>query len=508
MADELGIPGLSGARAIGRGSTGVVYRCRHVASRREVAVKVLDQIVLDDEEAAAFKTGFAALADATDDPLIVTILALGVLPAGHPYLVLDYIDGGSIAAITSTGTIDPDVAAAILAEVCAAVERLHQRGFVHGDITPSKVLLTSDGEPRLSGFGIAQYFSVGPHSAALSVSPVHGAPEVLGGHARAAGSDVWALASVLMDTVCRSSPFGFGGAPGAELVAAALRGDEADFTPAPVVLHPILGAALVRDPSLRCSAGQIASSLRTIAGPRLNVAAATLVEPSIAISTTPQGGVRPIPKNEGIFAKSAPPPARRRVLGAVAALVIVFGLFVAAVATRPAEDPIDNVATGPTSSAAPETTGAAPSAVAQSSTEVTPQTASETFAPIPTARPAPTTTRARQAATTAAAATTSTTDLGAAGETTTSTTEPDSTTTSDPDATTTTPDGSTTTTDPDTTSTTDPNTTTTTTPDATTTVPETTTTVAESTTTTMVETTTTTAATTTTLAATTTTVGE
>jgi serine/threonine protein kinase len=488
MANELGIPGLAGMKEIGRGGTGVVYRCQHVASRREVAVNVLDQIVLDDEEAATFKHDFAALADATDDPLLVTILAIGVLPSGNPYLVVDYVDGGSLAAITSTGTLDPDVAASILAEVCGAVERLHQRGMVHGDITPSNVLLTADGEPRLSGFGIAQYFSAGRHSAALSVSPVHGAPEVLAGRDRGAGSDVWALASVLMDTVCRSSPFGFGGAPGAELVAAALRGDEADYSSAPYGLRPILGAALVLDPSLRCSAGQLASSLRTVAGPRLDTTAGVLVEPSIAISTTPRGRIRVIPRNEGIFANSAPPPARRRVLGAVAALVIVFGLFVAAVATGPTEDPIDNLATESSSTVIPAV-GPSTSVAATSSTDDTSERASETFAPIPTTRPAPTTTRAQQASTVTAAA-----------STTTSTTDPEATTTTDPDATTT-PDDSTTTTDPDASSTT-----TTSTPDSTTTVAEsTTTTVAETTTTTAAVTTTTVAETTTTTAAVTTT---
>ena len=206
MAAEPGIPGLTILKEIGRGGTGTVYRARHDASSRDVAVKVLDQIVLDDEEATAFKQNFARLAEFTDDPTIVTVLGLGVLPNGHPYLVLEYVDGGSLGAITATGTLDPEVAAAVMAEVGAAVDRLHQRGVVHGDITPDNVLLTKSGEPRLSGFGIAQHFALGPHSAALGVSPVHGAPEVLGGRHRSEAADVWALGSVLLEAVSRMAP--------------------------------------------------------------------------------------------------------------------------------------------------------------------------------------------------------------------------------------------------------------------------------------------------------------
>jgi len=452
MAGELDIPGLSSAQVVDRGGSGVVYRARHDAGGRDVAVKVLDQIVLDDAAASSFEEGFVVMADVTDDVSVVTVLAVGVLSVGYPYLVLDFIDGGSLASITHAGVLEPAVAAAVMTDVCAAVDRIHGAGFIHGDVTPHNVLLTSAGEVRLSGFGLAQHFGDGPHSAALSVSPAHAAPEVLVGHTRTPASDVWALASTLLEISTRTSPFGPLDTAGAELVSRSLGITEPDFSMAPVALQPVFAAALVRDPAGRCSAAHMARLLGSVAAagvpfePVPEAEPVVVGVPSIAISTTPSGDNQPIPKSAGIFSDAQAPPGRRRVLGVVAALVIVFGLFVVAVSTRESERNIDQVATGP-------------------GTNSTQQSSSVVTTPVETPPPPPPPLSSRPAATSAApvssstvtteephaaeddehdhpeaavtAPPTTTADVDAASDTTTSTT-PVTSTTADTSATTTT----------------------------------------------------------------------
>lgn len=341
MAGELGIPGLTGADEIGRGGTGVVYLSRHDVSGRAVAVKILDQIVLDDEGASRFRHDFVTIADATDDESVVTVLAVGVLPIGHPYLVLEYVSGESLGTILATGKLETSAAIHVLLDTCAAVDRIHAAGMVHGDITSNNVLLTAEGRARLSGFGIVEYFTGGSNSVALTISPVHAAPEVLAGKKRTPASDVWALGSVLLDAVSRTAPFGPRSAPNAELVARALDGRAPDYSAAPTSLHAVLGASLLRDPAMRCSAAKMTASLRAILEAPQAVAAPLQSEPPIAISTTVSRKYRPIPKGRGIFSDSPPPPIRRRVLGAAAAIVLVIGIFVTAVATRPTESDVD-----------------------------------------------------------------------------------------------------------------------------------------------------------------------
>ena len=87
-------------------------------------------------------------------PNIVQVFLVGEAE-GRPYLVLEYLDGGSLADRARAGPLVPREAARLVATLADAVHHAHRRGIVHRDLKPSNVLLTADGVPKVGDFGLA-----------------------------------------------------------------------------------------------------------------------------------------------------------------------------------------------------------------------------------------------------------------------------------------------------------------------------------------------------------------
>src|SRR5262249_27176036 len=135
-------------------------------------------------------------------PNIVQIYGMGRHDE-HPYLVLEYVDGGSLAQ-RLTGTPLPARRAAELVETLArAVQYAHERGIVHRDLTPGNVLLTADGQPKITDFGLAKLLvgsaAVRTQTGAIVGTPSYMAPEQAAGKAKEIGpaADVYGLGAIL-----------------------------------------------------------------------------------------------------------------------------------------------------------------------------------------------------------------------------------------------------------------------------------------------------------------------
>jgi WD40 repeat protein/serine/threonine protein kinase len=137
-----GPPGYEILDELGRGGMGIAYRARQVELKRLVALKVLQPVgPTDSHERSRFRTEAEAIGR-LQHPNIVQIFEIGE-HAGQPYLVLEYVDGGSLAQQLD-GTPWPAREAAALVETLAqAVDYAHQRGVVHRDLKPSNVLLAT-----------------------------------------------------------------------------------------------------------------------------------------------------------------------------------------------------------------------------------------------------------------------------------------------------------------------------------------------------------------------------
>jgi formylglycine-generating enzyme required for sulfatase activity/tetratricopeptide (TPR) repeat protein len=210
----LPIPRVSGYELLaelGRGGIGLVYRARHLALRRQVALKM---ILAGAHAGAGDRARFKAEAEAVarlQHPNIVQIFEVGE-EDGCPYLALEYVDGGTLAEKLK-GTPVPAREAAALAETLArAVHAAHRDRIVHRDLKPANVLLTSDGAPKIADFGLAK--SLGSdHGQTLTGSvlgtPSYMAPEQAGGRGREvnAAIDIYALGAILYEMLTGRPPF-------------------------------------------------------------------------------------------------------------------------------------------------------------------------------------------------------------------------------------------------------------------------------------------------------------
>jgi WD40 repeat protein len=197
---------------LGRGGMGVVYWAWQPELNRTVALKmVLAGAHAGAQELARFRTEAEAVAR-LQHPNIVQIYGVGRHDE-HSYLVLEYVDGGNLAQ-QLTGTPFPaQRAAELVATLARAVEYAHQRGIVHRDLTPGNVLLTADGQPKITDFGLAKLLvgggAVRTQSGAIVGTPSYMAPEQAAGKTKEIGpaTDVYGLGAILYELLTGRPPF-------------------------------------------------------------------------------------------------------------------------------------------------------------------------------------------------------------------------------------------------------------------------------------------------------------
>lgn len=195
----LGAAGFDGARIIGRGGFGVVYRCRETALNRIVAVKVLTSSSDSGQEnRQRFLREQRAMGSLPEHPNLVRILSIGEI-GDHPFLVMPYYPRGSLEErIQRSGPLTVEEALSVGAKLSGALETVHRAGILHRDVKPGNVLLTDYDEPRLTDFGIARIEgSFRTSTGAVVGSPAFTAPEVLRGADPSVRSDVYGLGATL-----------------------------------------------------------------------------------------------------------------------------------------------------------------------------------------------------------------------------------------------------------------------------------------------------------------------
>jgi WD40 repeat protein/tetratricopeptide (TPR) repeat protein len=205
------IPGYDIAGEIGRGGMGVVYKARHLALNRDVALKVIaDGPAVTPARLVRFRQEAEAVAR-LQHPNIVQIYEVGAA-AGCSFLALEYVDGGTLRDKVA-GVQQPARDTARLVETLArAVHHAHERRIVHRDLKPSNVLLTGGGVPKVADFGLARFLDAG---AGLSQTtdflgtPAYSAPEQVRNRAHDIGpaTDVYALGATLYELLTGRPPF-------------------------------------------------------------------------------------------------------------------------------------------------------------------------------------------------------------------------------------------------------------------------------------------------------------
>jgi serine/threonine-protein kinase len=233
---------------LGRGAVGVVYRGRS-ADGRVVAIKTFDPGLADDETFRARVAHEVRAVREVEDPHLVRILAAGD-DDGRPYLVLEYLSGGSLAERLAAGPLRLEETLRVVAEVAAGVDALHRAGIVHRDIKPSNVLFREEGSAALTDFGLAKgaAYTVLTRPGQVLGTLDYLAPELVRGGEATPASDVYALGCVAFECLAGRPPFADRSLFG---VGTAHLEDEPPDPPAPPHVAWALLQALEKDPAGR-----------------------------------------------------------------------------------------------------------------------------------------------------------------------------------------------------------------------------------------------------------------
>ena len=176
------IPGFSDLEEVGRGATGIVYRAFQEELGRTVAIKLLSAAGIPGAAARVHREAMALAR--LQHPAVVAIHGTGDLH-GVPYLVMEWISGGTLEDRLARGPLPPRDAASVVWQLAQGVGEAHAVGLVHRDLKPANVLL-QPGEPlvaKLTDFGLARELEPGPRLTATGVvlgTPSYMAPEQTG----------------------------------------------------------------------------------------------------------------------------------------------------------------------------------------------------------------------------------------------------------------------------------------------------------------------------------------
>jgi serine/threonine protein kinase len=196
---------------LGRGGMGVVYKARQIGLNRLVALKmILAGSHASAEELLRFKIEAEAVAE-LQHPNIVQVYDFGQRD-GRPFFSLEYVDGGSLQQKLDGTPREPRWCAQLIETLARAIDFAHHRGIVHRDLKPANILLTADGVPKITDFGLAKRLQedVGQTGTeAILGTPTYMAPEQAHGNKFKIGppADVYALGAILYDVLTGRPPF-------------------------------------------------------------------------------------------------------------------------------------------------------------------------------------------------------------------------------------------------------------------------------------------------------------
>jgi eukaryotic-like serine/threonine-protein kinase len=282
---------------LGVGGMASVYLATDRVLERQVAVKVLSP---SDSQDALFVERFrreARAAARLSHPNIVAVFDSGS-DADQPYLVMEYVPGESLAELLHRqGRLAPRRAVELAIQVCAALAAAHAQGLVHRDIKPANVLVSPDGQVKVTDFGIVKASTATTLTRTGTVlgTAAYLSPEQAQGGPVDARSDLYGLGCVLYELLCGSPPFGSGADRSPVAIATrhvseppeppSLRNPQVD--PA---LDQVVLTALAKDPAQRYqSAVELQHALQRILAGDATGATPTepLLEPLGRTGTTP-----------------------------------------------------------------------------------------------------------------------------------------------------------------------------------------------------------------------------
>lgn len=248
---------------LGRGGMADVYRGHDQLLDRPVAIKMLRDVAATPEDRARFTKEAQTLA-ALSHPGLVMVLDAGTY-TDRPYLVLELVDGPTLAECCRGVALEPARVGALGAQLADALGYVHSQGVVHRDVKPANVLLGSDDRVRLTDFGIARLLAEAARHTATGDTigtAAYLSPEQVRGDDVTSAADVYSLGLVLLEALTGERAYG-----GAPMEAALARLSTPPVVPdwLPPPWHELLRAMTALDPGDRPAVAQVAAALRALA---------------------------------------------------------------------------------------------------------------------------------------------------------------------------------------------------------------------------------------------------
>ncbi len=245
---------------LGSGGMGAVYRVRDEKLERDVAIKMLtDGLLTSDEARRNFHREALALAK-LNHPRIAAVYDVGE-HGGLDYIVMELVQGESLAARLRSGPLGVKEATGIALQVAEALQEAHENGVIHRDLKPANVMITPKGNAKVLDFGIAKLLALPGTDSTLTMTetgqllgtPLYMSPEQALGRSVDARTDLWSLGVLYYEALTGRAPFD--GKTGLAILHAIA---ESPFRPAcettpglPVQAEQIVARALEKDPARR-----------------------------------------------------------------------------------------------------------------------------------------------------------------------------------------------------------------------------------------------------------------
>jgi serine/threonine protein kinase len=398
-------------RILGAGGMGVVVAARHAQLDQRFALKFLLPAACEAPGAVArFLREGKAAARITNEH-VARVVDTGTLENGSPYLVMEYLDGADLGAVSrERGPLPADEAVDYVLQACEAIVEAHQLGIVHRDLKPANLFLTQrkDGSPlvKVLDFGISKAEG-GSQPQLTSTSMLMGSPrymspeQMISAKDVDARTDIWAIGVILHELIAAEPVWHADTVQGlCALITSAPAPPLRQLVPTvPAELEAVVLRCLEKAPNDRiANVADLALALEPLAP----AASRTSIDRILGVagqSRRPRAVSAPVPSAASFPPSSVATKSEGRaagggravmVLGGAIALLVVAGIALNTLVVRPRADLPAATAASPAPPTVPTTVAssiAAPAAVAVSST---PTSASPPVAANPSARVAPT----------------------------------------------------------------------------------------------------------------------
>lgn len=221
------------------GATAVVYCAEDRVLPRTVAVKLLHDWFADDEEVVKRFRREASTASGLHDPHIACVYGSGEWD-GCPYIVLEHVAGPSLKSlIREAAPLAPALAIGLTTQLLQAVRYIHRRGIVHRDLKPDNAILATDGQLKLTDFGIARFHDCEvTETGAVIGTAQYLSPEQIRGERASVASDLYSMGIILYELLTGRVPFD------GETIATVLLGHVLDRPTPPSALNPAVTSQL------------------------------------------------------------------------------------------------------------------------------------------------------------------------------------------------------------------------------------------------------------------------